>query len=445
MNNILIFALFILLLVFLLLTKRTNLLGVYKLFIFLALAEIPYLIYISQNVNELNPFVLIYIRSFDSAFQFHIILKAFFLSICLTSMLIFKTKAKFLSNCFDISGRSATSYMYLSLLFFLVTIIIYTIFLNQIGGLLYLISNFSNKTLVVQGTGWYRNGFLITSMLSTGMFILALKTKRLNRFFWNIIFFILLLTFFSILASVGERKNPLILLFFSMAMWHFNIKPILIFRLRYLFLGLIFIAFAATAPALRKEGATDLYLKDPKLLLSDSAPYIGELFKRFSEVDISLFIYSYFDERQEFWRGSTWPDLITGIIPSAYYENKPPLDEGVYIYNLAHFVHATPQTPFNELIPVGWPLSRVTSGYAHFGIVGVLIYAILTGIILKYIYVSVERTKSPQAVALYSLMMISSFGISNAFIANTLVILLLLIMFSVILKIFTRRKKLVSD
>jgi len=406
---------------------------VIPLFLLLSIAEVPYLYYISHNTEELHQQVLYYLNDFEVSFLKHVFFKLVFIFFCLIAMLLFKPKVYSRAAVMLSNGNGSIT---LLVFFSAVSIGSFIAFLEQVGGLFYLISNMDNKTNVVKGTALYRNLFFISSLLAVGAYISSLNPYRVS--IRNVLFLIfVVIVYFLMLASFGERKNPLLLIVFTFIMWNYAIRKLDVFSLKNLVIILFFILFSSIAPVLRNQGAFELYLLHPSDLVKDSLPYLGELFKRFSDIDISLFIYSYFDESGKFWYGATFSDFFSGFIPSSLYENKPPLDEGVYIYNMAQGLVVEIGSPFKDMIPVGWPLSRVTSGYIHFGIVGIVVYAIFTGVILKYFYnLMVYSSYSPIWVAFYTYLMLIGFGISNAFVFNAITILCLLVILSFITNLF---------
>jgi len=414
--------------------QKESIFSLKNLFVIFAIAEIPYLYFLNANTQLIHPYVQSHIVDYEEVFTQHIILKMMFLCVALTTMSMVKPKSIILTKIFSVSNISRKGLLLSSLFLLLITIIVFYLFLDKVGGLLFLILNMSNKTLIVQGTGLYRNMYLITSLLSVGFYIHFLSTcKHISKM--KLLFLMcLILLFFLILASSGERKNPILLLIYCLILWNFKISKIKLFTVKNIIMFLLLLFFAALAPVLRKHGSTEFYIDNPIALITDALPYIGEIFKRFSEIDISLFIYSHFKGGDDFWFGTSIVDFFTGFIPSQFYPNKPPLDEGVYIYALAHHYNVSPPTPFNEMIPVGWPLSRVTGGYVNFGVFGVIINAIIVGVVLKYFYVLLVKTKySPSAMVMFSTLLATNFGITNAFVANNIVVLCLMIFFSLII------------
>jgi hypothetical protein len=83
--------------------------------------------------------------------------------------------------------------------------------------------------------------------------------------------------------------------------------------------------------------------------------------------------------------------------------------------------------PFRHLIPVGWPLSRVTGPYVHFGVFGVLVGGLLTGAIVRRIALSAFSMETPGSIFLYTWVIFTGFGLTNAFVFNFAVIVALLL------------------
>jgi hypothetical protein len=434
---ILLFALILLtLLIIKNLPHSNSIFTLYNLFIVFALAEVPYLFYLNHNNELIHNYVKPHIEDYELVFVKHIILKLAFITIALFSMHTFNPRASILKRTFSVKSFNNRHLLFTSISFSFLALIAFSLFLHKVGGLTYLMLNISNKTIVVQGTGLYRNLIFLSSLLSLGFYIHYLSRLKKVDTFRAFVFLFLIILLFSVLASSGERKNPLLLIVYVIILWNFTINRIRILSARYLPLLLFFIIFAAIIPPLRIPGATDYYLQHPFLLANDSIPYVGEIFKRFSEIDISLFIYSFFDNTDKLWLGASIPDFFTGVVPSAFFPNKPPLDEGVYIYALAHYYDVSPPTPFKDMLPVGWPLSRVTGPYVHFGTIGVIVSAFITGLILKYFYNLLLATNySPQAMLIYTVLLSTNFGLTNAFLANIFLTLFLVIILSICFKL----------
>jgi hypothetical protein len=94
-----------------------------------------------------------------------------------------------------------------------------------------------------------------------------------------------------------------------------------------------------------------------------------------------------------------------------------------------------PPTPFVQMLPVGWPLSRMTGPYVNFGELGVVFFGFLTGMFLKFVSnVMVTAKYSSQTVFLYCMLVVTNFGFTNAFVFNMMTTVMILLIISVALK-----------
>lgn len=400
--------------------------GFRKLTFIIAAAELPYLFALNHDRDALHPFVLTHITDFELTFIKFLALKSLFLvTFSITAFHLQKNGSRSQSRG---SHRSITASLdlHLSLLMLFLTLLTFVLLVSNVGGLSYLLLNWSNKTAVLQGTAIYRIANFVFGLLSVGFFINYIANKKRTGVFLLFWLFLIITAVFLILLSVGERKNPTLLILYSIIAWHYQVAPIRIVAARNFILLIFFMVFAALFPELRNEGATKAFFYNPAEILVASTKNWSQLFARLSDAETSLFIYSHFDEVRKFWFGATWPDLLTGIIPSSMLSDKPPIDEGVYIYNLAHYQNISPPVPFRELIPVGWPLSRVTGPYVHFGVLGVLIGGLITGWLMGLMSKITFKSRSPTMLLVYIWSMFTGFGLTNAFIFYFTAILVLL-------------------
>lgn len=436
--------LYLLNLLFLLhISKKTYLFpfSLYSLFIIFAIAEIPYLFFFVHNPELLSIYVKPLINDFDGLVIKHVFNTALFINLAFVSMCLFIPRVKLFINVFNYSDNSINQLKIAFVFLLSITILFYILFLNKVGGLSLLIANISNKSTFVQGTALYRTGFFVSAFLTIGVFIEG--KSRGNHKSWSAFKLLLIVFFcFTLLASFGERQKPILLLIYTALLWNYKISNIKVLNVKLLISFVCLIVFASLAPVLRQPGAIELYLQDPLLAFEDATPYLGEMFKRFSDIDLSVFVYSQFKSFDDYWFLATLKDFFTGFIPMSIYPDKPPLDSGVYIYNMAIGNSVDIGSPFKNMFPVGWPLSRVTSGYVNFGYMGILIFAPITGIILKYFYqLMLESNFSAVPVLLFTTLIFSNFGLSNAYIFNLLIIFICCLTLSFILRVILRNRR----
>ena len=398
--------------------KRYSILSIYPLTLFFMLGEVPFLFISYFNTDILYQSALLWVQDLESTYILHIALRAIFL-VCFTCVCLF-----YKPRAFHNQRRNKIKSSYLILLL-IVVMASYLGFLFQVGGLGLLLGNMSTKTELVRGSGITRLLFVYSCMLLASVSV-CWYADSINKNNKKIFLLFLLIFIFLLLASYGERKNSVVFLVIFALSWHIWVKPISIFSFKFSFAIFILILFSALAPPLRESGAAVKYSLEPTMLFYDAIPHLGELFRRFSDIDMSIFMLNYFDAADKYFLFSTWPNFFYGLIPSFLYPGKPPLDEAVIIYNLANGVTPGVGAPFEKFIPVGWPVSRYTSGLVQFGILGVFFYSIATSFFLVMFNNFTMKNNSPFIYPLYVNVAVTGFGISNAYVFNFMVSILVI-------------------
>lgn len=391
------------------------------LFLLLCLAEIPYLSIVALVPGIVHPAVYSAVSEFEFTFFKYVLLKCLFI-------LSFLVGASSLKNNRAPQKKqpSKSSHFYFTSFVCLgIALVALAFFLEAVGGSALLLRSWHDKTLTVQGTGLLRNVMLVYFCLSVGFFIAgATAESNHNKTIKYSGVGLLILVAFSALTMGGERKNPYLLIVYALLMWHFCGNQLKLLGLRNVFVFVGLLAYAAVVPVLRTQDGLGVFLDDPLGFLVLALPYTAEIFKYFSGIETALYILSTFTTVSDTWFYSTLPDFFTGFIPSGMYPNKPPIDEGVYIYNLAQGGSFDIPTPFTQLTPVGWPLSRMMGPYVHLFYPGVFIFGILTGVFVKYFYIlSLRSSFSPEITFIYVWTMFVGFGFTNAFVFNLLIML----------------------
>lgn len=431
-----IFSLFLYVAFLLLLYKATprrgdqSIFGFRNLFFLVAAAELPFLLTVAITPEVLHPRIYAKIDDLQSLFIQFLLLKALFL-------------AAFTVTAFHLGRRHhapvamrsaalapkklAPLNLQLSIIMLFLTLATFDLMLEDLGGLEVLLLNWDIKTEVLRGTALYRTTNLVFGMLAVGFYISYIAAKGRVLMTDRVILGLILLTTMAILVSVGERKNPVLSILFLIIFWHIKVRQINILRPRFVALFLALGLFAAIFPELRRPGGTELFFSQPLTMLLASASHWGQLFARMSDVETSLFVYHYFDDPEKYWYGATIGDLFTGFVPSSLMPDKPPIDEGVYIYALGFGYQIEPPVPFRALIPVGWPLSRVTGPFVHFGVIGVFLGGLATGAIVRRIATNAFSVETPGSFFIYVWVIFTGFGLTNAFIFNLAVMAAILL------------------
>jgi hypothetical protein len=290
-----------------------------------------------------------------------------------------------------------------------------------------------SRTSVIAGTGYIQGLFSLLAYLSVGFLIFSYKNKQIS--FKNKLYLILIIILiFGLLASTGGRKNSIILILYVAVLWHFNIKNIKIFTVTNISVGLLLILFISAMPLLRTSGASEFYMSNPSIFLQDAVNNSGLFFKRFSDIDRSLFIYDYFNI-SNLWLGASFKDILTAPIPRSLFPDKPPVDEGVYIYNLLYGNIIEPGTSLQKLLKVGLPTSTITNMYINFYYPGIIVGSIMMGYLIKYFYnLLIISNYSPQSTFLYTNVIFGNLAITNLRIVGFLTIIFFLIIITYSLK-----------
>lgn len=398
-------------------------------FIIFTLFEIPYAINLIDNINLIPYYARIHIKEFDIVFFIHFFNGAIFIIFTFIGLIFFKPKPKLLLKLLSTKNYSSLNYLKTHIFLFIICIISYKLFLNSVGGLSYLLQNIDSKSAIIAGTGYYQALYYTTGFLSVGFLVTFFSLKEKITILNKIYLVFLIFLIFLIFASIGSRKTPILFILFVILMWNYNINKIKFFTLKNIILSIIGLIYFAAMPLFRTVGAYEYYTNNLDILFTKSVDNISGFFERFSELERSLMIYSLFDS-SNYWLGASFKDLIYAPIPRSLYPDKPPLDEGVYLYNIAHGNIVEPTTSLLKMTAVGWPPNTITNMYINFGYLGVPIGGIIFGYFLKYFYnLMLLLNYSPISIYLYSNAIFGSLAITN----RNIVSFLTMIVFSIII------------
>lgn len=409
--------------------KNKDIFSPKSFFIIFTLFEIPFAFQVINNINLIHPYARIHIKDFEEVFFIHFFNSSLFLLSVIIALNIFNPKATLLSKIFDSSKYNKNTYLKVHLFLIFICIISFLIFLNSIGGLFYLLKNMDTKSSIIAGTGYLQALYTTSGFLSTGFLIMFYSSKNKINFTEKIYLYLIIIIVFIILAAIGSRKTPILFILFTILMWNYHINKIKLFSLKNILLGIIALLYFGSIPLFRTYGASEFYSSNIDILFLDTFNNMFSFFHRFSELERSLLIYSLFNI-DNLWLGRSFQDLLYSPIPRGLFPNKPPLDEGVYIYNIAHGNIVSPSTPLNQMIAVGWPPNTITNMYINFSFIGIIFGGFIYGYFLKYFYnLVLTLNYNPISIYLYSSAIFGNLAITN----RNIVSFLTMILFSFIL------------
>lgn len=403
---------------------------------------IPYMILVAIDENNISTYVLNHI-SFDSVersiLRYFIVQSIGYISIVLGILLSSKFIISKNTRINFHMGLSETNKSYIKGYIFLMLIGLcgYIYLINSIGGINYLLSNIHMRTSILSGKSYILN--IIDLMFISVYFLIyscKFKDSKLKRLF--IIFNIGIV--FAMMSVFGGRKDPLYFLLTSAIVWNFSVNRIKIINYKVLILIIPLSIYFICVPLFRTPGKFEYYKDNPDVLVENIIESSNNIVKQTSYVDHYLLIINYFKDNLP-WMGVTYLDLLKAPIPSTIIDNKPPVDDGVYVRTIAEGIDVKPNTPFKELYQSSWPPETLGIAYMNYKIIGVIIFMIILGFIYGKVYLYMKQSNyNLFYIYLYSVI-ITGFHLSNLRIVQTgMDILTAVIIFSLILGIRITRK-----
>ena len=369
--------------------KHRDIAEPYNLFTFLYFINImiPMILYI--NVETSEKISELYIRNAvlnDSTFIIYAILQT-------TSyyLVIFGMKLRITNLKNNIQNKKNVSIMYdskkykcIGIIMWIIGAISFLLIMKKVGGIYYFFTHLQYRVSLTRNLdvlSW------ILPFINYGVLAIAYSYRGTNK---SINFKIIALAIISgIMSGLGGRKALIILLIEVLLIYHYCVKEISIkkfLKFKYI-LGIIVIyLFFIVMPKFRVEGAFEIFAQNPIEFIKQSNNGILSTIRSESYVTYYITIIEYF-KTHSFWFGKTFLGLKTAIIPSSIFPDKPPVDDGTYLYSISQGrTDIIPPMPFNKLDGSSLPLETFGSMYGNFGIVGLFLGMIILGVIYKYTY-----------------------------------------------------------
>ena len=254
------------------------------------------------------------------------------------------------------------------------------------GGLFLILSNLQNRTALLSGNNYYSvisSVLLINGTAFVEYYYLSTKSKNSLC----IIIICIILCSFSLLIF-GARK-PLLMFCIKLTMiYHFvenKIKFNDFFKTKSVIICFLSIMFMVMVPMLRYKETSTLFLT-PITWVKEGYKRADTIFHEFSYTRGDIFVFEYFNKKN-YWYGKVYKNILVQWIPMKIYPNKPPMDDGVYLYNLMKGYEITPNTPFVDVkFKTSIPFTLSGSLYANFGLIGVIIGSFIVGCIYQFLY-----------------------------------------------------------
>lgn len=322
-----------------------------------------------------------------------------------------------LNDKYQINGNK---FLITSVIAIIITIIAYLKFLNGIGGLRILISNLEKRAEFTNGNGAL---LLFTNTLIFIVISLVYNKNYKINILYKILLAISFMLFLSINITLGGRKPILFVILLILLTINYSIKKVRIMNFKTLILSLILLIYIIAVPIIRQPDLINNLLEDPSSFQLDVKESSFKQIKDISYVNTYIYIYSHFKYNDK-WYGKVFLNLGTSFIPSTLIDNKPPVDEGVYIKSLLENYRVEPNDGFNNLYPSSLPPETFGNGYMNFGILGVILFFYLLGFIKGTLYKILIKNRNIYFTFIYGYFLFN-FQISNLRIVQTFSICIL--------------------
>ena len=353
------------------------------------LTSVPYLFMIACNPESFHnsTSVLLSLKvTPDNAISNYLLIQLLYF-LCLYAGMSFSKKQ---NNNNMAKSRIAIDNLYISMMFrwtLIVSVVCFIMFYFTNGGLINILSQFSSgerSKLVTES--------LFSHVLFMSLPILAALTQCMyiiKRFKKGICALILGYCLFVSSLSGGRGGSLTIIIIVLAISNYMGFKLRIKHFVKYSFLLILIIPFFVLLPKLRSIDI-DVVMENPTLLLEKDRTQKSNSIEQWADLSrayIPIFIVDYFDV-SNFWYGRSFQDLFQGLIPRAFFEDKPPVDDGRYIFRLAIGDHSfVPSIPAKQFVGgSSWPPRTLGSWYANFGVLGIIIAAIIMGRIYIHFY-----------------------------------------------------------
>ena len=294
------------------------------------------------------------------------------------------------ATSFDLSLRTATCFASAGMA--LLTINIYFA-----GGLAAYLSEFHKRLIVF---GKVKAVYIPAYLLHSTSIAIAMRQYVEKRKAKDLIAFLILLLLGLIVAGYsGGRKDGLMLVVLAVVFWAVYAKRIYVRAWWLVSIGSIFLLYMNGLAALRREGGMMDLLTQPMAFLADALLNVVQPFITISYLSTYILIIGTFARPHvEYWGPAIFASAPEALVPRVINPSKPPLDEGVYLYNLLNGWRGTPPAPMSQLLHSSMPPETIGNGYLVGGFLGAIAFCAIKGLLLCLLWKMSARMHAPFSI-----------------------------------------------
>jgi len=370
-----------------------------------ALLNLSFILYVCFDPNSFYKQILKVCNvTLPQAFLQYTILQTIAFVAVVAGMVVFSKKKRQVHNSAIIYNYKAAKI--LAVLFFATGITAYSIFLNRIGGLQFLLSNLS-KRIELQG-GQYILNLLPLLVLACLLLLLCIKLK--NNVLDKILLTVFVIITLGIYSSFGGRENSLLFIITLIVAVNYiinqlrvNKKSIAVFFM--LFLALFFYIIAI--PAIRNHSNSDKHKAISQVF------NIKVLVYNISYTYIDVFAANYFNKNNA-WYLKGYFEPVDALFAKPDKSAIPQVDQGVYFNSIITYQKDfRPPLPRREVTKASWPTENFGFAYANFLIPGIIVFFFLQGMVFSLTYRMLVRDNFNPLLIMIYILVIFTFNFSS--------------------------------
>lgn len=380
-----------------------------------ALTNLPFILYIALYPDAFSGKILkvCNVTLHEAFLQYTIVQTIAFISLVVGIMAASKknlSSSEYYTNTPKLKRQG-----YIASVFFLIGLTAYTIFLNNIGGLGYLLNNL-DKRIALQ-SGQY---ILVLLPFMVYGSVIQLHTIKINSGTLNkILFALYCCTALFVFSSFGARKSSIIFILTLVIAYHFLVKPIKITLKTGIVIGLVsvfLVVYVLVVPAIRSNST---YAQSSY----ENGNGLKKAMYQTSYTYIDVFAANYFTHKNA-WYLDGFIEPFTTAVSIKDVTKRAQVDQGVYFNSIVKDnENYRPPIPREQLSVTSWPTENFGFAYANFLLPGIVVFFFLQGLVFSLVY-NWLKTKSynPIILVLYVAVLID-FNFSSLRIATFIRIL----------------------
>lgn len=282
---------------------------------------------------------------------------------------------------------------YVAILLFIIGASIRIYIVMQSGGLFYVLSHLQSRGTLLAGYGYintFSDKFLNISVILCEFYYFTNKERH-----GKYTLFFLTISTIALLFVFGARKPVLMFLVRMAICYHYVYQAIDLrdfFRPKSIVAFVSVVLFMIMVPMLRYKDTAKIFM-NPLEWVSMAVDNINSIFREFSYLTGDMYVFEKFNINN-YWLGAVYKNIIYQWIPSSIMPDKPPMDDGMYLYNMMKGIEVVPGMATKAMLhQTSVPFTMEGALYINFGILGIVIFSFLIGMFYQYVFKVFQDTK----------------------------------------------------